>query len=236
MNEGELVRWIDGALRAVADEKRRAATVGYFPTSMEVLGVSVPRLRKVVRELRAKVKEWSPERVLGLSQELVDWGTHESRQSGYELLDKRRDARSLIGTRALRRLGAGNDNWASVDTFSVLVAGPVWREGRTPDREILRWAASKDLWWRRAALVSTVPLNLPSRGGTGDPERTYLLCRALASDREPMVAKALSWALRSLVGVDPEGVARFLDEREDTLPGLVRREVRNKLTTGRKAK
>lgn len=236
MDERALTRWVDRALRAVADEARKAATSNYFPTTMEVLGVSVPRLRGVVRELHARVKEWSPERVLGLSQELVDWGTHESRQSGYELLDGRRDARSLIRTRDLRQLGAGNDNWASVDTFSVLVSGPVWREGGIPDGEILRWAASRDLWWRRAAVVSTVALNLPSRGGRGDPERTYLVCGILASDREPMVSKALSWALRSLVGVDPKGVSRFLDEREDTLPGLVRREVRNKLTTGRKAK
>jgi hypothetical protein len=47
-----------------------------------------------------------------------------------------------------------------------------------------------------------------------------------------MVAKALSWALRSLCGVDSGAVEAFLEEHGDAVPALVRREVGNKLATG----
>jgi 3-methyladenine DNA glycosylase AlkD len=49
-----------------------------------------------------------------------------------------------------------------------------------------------------------------------------------------MVVKALSWALRELVVHDPDAVRAFLSEHEDVLAARVKREVRNKLTTGLK--
>jgi 3-methyladenine DNA glycosylase AlkD len=49
-----------------------------------------------------------------------------------------------------------------------------------------------------------------------------------------MVVKALSWALRALVPHDPEAVSEFLEANEDILAARVKREVRNKLTTGLK--
>ena len=76
---------------------------------------------------------------------------------------------------------------------------------------------------------------MKSRGGSGDAPRTVAVCRLLAADNDPMVAKGLSWALRSLAPVAPTAVSDFLAAHDHTLPSLVRREVRNKLDTGRKS-
>ncbi len=85
---------------------------------------------------------------------------------------------------------------------------------------------SKNVWWRRAALVSTL-------GQTAS--RTLRVCRMSAADGEPMVWKALSWALRDLAKRDPEAVRGFMAEHEGRLASGVVREVRNKLETGTKA-
>jgi 3-methyladenine DNA glycosylase AlkD len=227
-------QWADETLRALADPERRRVTQGYFPTSMEILGVSAAKMRTVLRRLLKEMKGEGPERILDLVNLLRDLGTHEGRQVAFELLEKRKDARRLLTAREVRRLGKGNDNWASVDAFSVYVAGPLWREGKISDEEILSWTRKEDRWWRRTALVSTVALNMKSRGGSGDSPRTLMICEELAGDREPMVAKGLSWALRALVAVDRSGVEEFLKAHEDQLPALVKREVRNKLKTGKK--
>lgn len=227
-------QWADKTLRSLADPERRRVTQGYFPTSMEILGVSAPKMRTVLRQLLREMKGEAPERILDLVNLLRDLDTHEGRQIAFELLEKRKDGRRLLTTRDVRGLGEGNDNWASVDAFSVFVAGPLWREGTISDQEILSWARNEDRWWRRTALVSSVALNMKSRGGSGDPPRTLMICKELAGDREPMVAKGLSWALRALVAVDRSGVEKFLEKHEDQLPALVKREVRNKLTTGKK--
>ena len=218
----------------MADPERKRATAGYFPTSMEVLGVSAPKMRTVLRQLLQDLKGEPPERVLELAWLLRSLETHEARQVAFELFDRRPDARRILKTLEIRRLGAGNDNWASVDTFASYVSGPAWREGQLSDRQILLWAGMRNHWWRRTAAVSTVALNLKSRGGTGDVERTLMVCRKLARDQEPLVAKAVSWALRALVTVNPERVRAFLARYGHELPALVRREVTSKLETGRK--
>jgi 3-methyladenine DNA glycosylase AlkD len=102
------------------------------------------------------------------------------------------------------------------------------------DELFVKWAVSTHLWWRRAALVSTVAFNVRSLGGKGDTPRTLTICRLLADDREDMVIKALSWALRELVYFDPEAVEGFVLEHEHLLAGRVKREVGSKLKTGLK--
>lgn len=134
----------------------------------------------------------------------------------------------------MERLGRGIDSWESVDTFGIYLSGPVWRERQVPDSLIHRWARSEDRWWRRAALVSTVPLNMKSRGGTGESERTLAVCEMLISDRDDMVVKALSWALRELAERKPAQVRAFIRQHERELPARPMREVRNKLETGLK--
>ena len=96
-------------------------------------------------------------------------------------------------------------------------------------------ARSRDRWWRRAAVVCTVALNNRARGGSGDARRTLAICRLALGDDDPMVVKALSWALRELAKRDREAVVSFLARHEAELPALVRREVRSKLVTGLKA-
>jgi len=121
-----------------------------------------------------------------------------------------------------------------VDTFACYVAGPAWRERQIADTVIRQWAASPDRWWRRAAVVCTVALNNKARGGHGDASRTIDICRRVIADRDDMVVKALSWALRELAKRDPSAARTFVKTHEPQLPPRVRREVANKLKTGRK--
>src|SRR6185503_6363719 len=136
--------------------------------------------------------------------------------------------------RRLVELGQGISCWSEVDMFACYLSGTVWREKQVPDNLVLSWAHSKDRWWRRAAVVSTVPLNTKARGGSGDAARTLKICEILKADRDDMVVKAMSWALRELAKRDPKAVKRFLRTNEDALAPRVIRELNNKLNTGLK--
>jgi 3-methyladenine DNA glycosylase AlkD len=225
---------MEAGLRELGEPERREVTRGYFSSALEILGVSAEGIRAVVKEHREAWRALEPEEVIALGRALVSGGTHEGRQAGYLVLEARKDIVPLLDRATLEGLGAGNDNWASVDTFATMVAGPAWREGSISDAVVREWADSDDVWWRRTAVVCTVALNIKSRGGTGDVERTLAVCRLLADDAEDMVVKGVSWALRSLVGHDPDAVEEFLAEHDDVLAARVKREVRNKLTTGKK--
>lgn len=166
---------------------------------------------------------------------MIDRNTLEGRQAAYEMLAGHEAARQSLNTRDVVRLGRGIDNWASVDGYCCAVAGVAWREGRLSDAEVAAWARSRDRWWRRAALVATVPLNVRSKGGRGDVPRTLAVCEMLKQDQDEMVAKALSWALRELIRWDREAVQRFLERHRTVLAKRVLREVGHKLATGRKS-
>ena len=192
-----------------------------------------------VRALRRQVSEeignTSPRQVIELAVALVGADVPGSRWIAYELILHHGAALASLRAADLKRLGEGMSSWGEVDAFACYVAGRAWRDGTISSRTIVSWARSPDRWWRRAALVSTVPLNVKAQGGSGDAGRTMAVCALLVEDRDPMVVKAMSWALRALAVRDPNAVRTFLREHEAGLASLVKREVRNKLETGRKA-
>jgi 3-methyladenine DNA glycosylase AlkD len=191
-------------------------------------------LRKLRREYSRRLARSEPGDVVSLALRLVDRGGIARRFVAYELVHHHRGALASLGVRDLKRLGRGLDGWGAVDGFGLYLAGPAWREHQVSDRLILGWARSRDRWWRRAALVSTVPLNSRARGGRGDTARTVAVCRVLVGDRDDMVVKAMSWALRELAKRDPAAARRFVAAHRRGLAARVVREVGNKLATGLK--
>jgi len=152
----------------------------------------------------------------------------------YELIACHPGAYRLLTLSRLEALAHGLDSWHAVDTFARTLSGPAWRDGILSDNVVLQWARSPDRWWRRAALVSTVALNMRSQGGQGDVRRTLRVCRLRVNDHDDMVEKALSWALRELIVHDQRAVEAFLKANEARLGSRVKREVRHKIRTGLK--
>ena len=189
-------------------------------------------VREVRRGFSKRLAQLDADFILSLANELRK--TANLRWFGYELVRYHREAFESLNGSTLEMLGQGMNSWQDVDEFGRTLAGPAWLKGKIPDSLIHDWAASTDLWWRRAALVSTVALNMRSHGGQGDIPRTLAVCQILVEDHEDMVVKAMSWALRELVVHDPEAVANFIQQHETRLAARVKREVRNKLNTGLK--
>src|SRR5437773_1298999 len=191
-------------------------------------------VRTVRREFSKRLAEASSDTVLQVARRLLDVRSSDFRFVAYELIRHHRTALASLREPELERFGHGLDSWGTVDMFACYLAGPAWRENQISNTMIHRWARSKDRWWRRAALVSTVPLNSKAQGGSGDVPRTLEVCRLLLSDRDDMVVKAMSWALRELSKRDPKAVKAFLNETQDVIAARVTREVGNKLSTGLK--
>lgn len=195
---------------------------------------TTPSVRAVRRRYSKALAGEPPDLILAVVKSLLARGRWPERLVAFELLvGHRGSVRRLTGA-TVERMAEGLSDWGSVDMFGVTVAGTAWREGRVADRQVMSWARSRDRWRRRLALVATVPLNSKARGGAGDAGRTLAVCDVLAADRDRLVVKALSWALRELAKRDPKRVAAFLDREDARLASRVRREVRAKLETGRK--
>lgn len=194
-------------------------------------------LRQFRRSVSKEVRDRPGHEVIDLALTVLRGAPAPSpahRLIAYELIASHRAAMEALNTKQIEELGKGIDSWSAVDMFAIYLSGPAWREGQISDAVIRRWARSRDRWWRRAALVSTVGLNAKSRGGQGDAPRTLAICSMLIADRDDMVVKAMSWALRELAKRDAAATRRFIEENEANLAPRIVREVRNKLRTGLK--
>lgn len=197
----------------------------------------VPRIRVVRRRLSARIKSLDGYDVAAIGAAIAAspvMKAHRARWVGWELINKHSGALSTLDLASVEALGAGNSTWDEVDGYALYISGAAWLRGRIRDADVRRWTQSSDLWRRRAALVSTVVLNSKTHGGSGDAKRTLDIAKRLVDDREVMIVKAMSWALRALVPWDRTAVEDFLATHEERLAARVKRETRTKLRTGRK--
>jgi 3-methyladenine DNA glycosylase AlkD len=197
-------------------------------------GLNTAEIRAIRRKFSKQISKASAELVIDLARRLMKRGNRIHRFVASELIQSHRSAFLSLNKELVEEFSDGLDSWDTVDVFSCHLAGPAWREGLIDDRLIRSWAGSTNRWLRRAALVSTVPLNSKTRGGSGDKQSTLAICRALVSDRDDMVVKALSWALRELSKRDAQSVSEFVARHSKVLAPCVIREVNNKLRTGLK--
>jgi 3-methyladenine DNA glycosylase AlkD len=209
-----------------------AAAESFIADAQALAGHDVPTLRRLRLERTREWRGMPAGFILDVAGRIAQRPA--LRWTAYELIRFHRAAFLALDEALVDAFSVGLDSWDSVDAFARTLSGPAWVQGLVGDELIHRWARSGDLWIRRAALVSTVALNRPADGGKIDAPRTLAVCERLVGDREDMVVKALSWALRELGRRDPQPVVAFLDRHGDTVPARVRREVGHKLRTGLK--
>ncbi len=234
MTNEQIIEMMLGELKKASTPERKQLAAGYFSSSMEHLGVTAPALKAVAKNWRGILNDISVERWIELCLLLCEKGIFECQQLAYELVWTNKKVLKALNQQQIIGLGKTLDNWASTDAFATMIAGWHWREGTLAESQVRHWMNSDNRWLRRTALVCTIPLNMRSRGGTGDTPKTLMVCEQLVDDRDDMVIKALSWALRELSKSDKPAVERFMQQHWDRLHGRVRREVSTKLETGRK--
>jgi len=234
MDRTDVVNELMEALSDLGSAERREKSRTYFPTSQKVLGVTNPDIKELIKELKKQYSDWNPSNWITLCKALVATGVFECQVMAFELIGRDRKLLEALEYKDLSALGRNLDNWASVDHYTVGIFGVLWGRGVVQDSHIDTLLKSDNFWDRRVAVVSTVALNLKSRGGKGDTARTIAVCERVVDDRHDMIQKALSWALRELSRRDRDAVLTFMEQYEKRLASRVIREVSHKLDFGTK--
>ena len=231
----KLIRDIRQSLEEFSDVKRIEFAQKSYPTEMHVLGVTVPNLKIVLKELKIQTKAFKTEEKLELIKSLINKDVFELQQIAFEYLQSQKDLFKSLTEEYIESIEKNLDNWLSVDYFGAIVVGCAWRENLVSTEKIKNYLQSENFWIRRIAVVATVSLNQKARGGFGDSKRTLEICKLVVDDHQEMIIKALSWSLRELAKIDKEPVIEFINEYENRLHKKVLREVINKLETGLKS-
>jgi len=229
-----MVNYIIESLEMFADERRLKFAANSHPTQTTVLGVTVPNVKLVLKELQKGSKGLEPHDKIQLAKDLVRTNIFECNQLALEYLGLEKEALISLSKSDLSDLSVNLDNWVLVDTFSLSISGALWREQKITIEDIKEYLSQDDLWLNRVAVVSTVALNLKARGGKGDINQTIAICKLVVDDHRPLMYKALSWSLRELSKYDKNSVEEFIDLYGLSIHKSVLKEVTNKLYTGRK--
>jgi len=229
-----LIKDIKQSLEEFADEKRIEFAKKSYPTKMHVIGVTVPNLKIVLKELKKQTKTFNSIDKLDLIKRLVDQDIFELQQIAFEYLQSQKNLYKSLTEEYIESIEKNLDNWISVDYFGAIVVGCAWRENFVSIEKVKNYLKSDNFWIRRIAIVATVSLNQKARDGLGDSKRTLEICKLVVDDHQEMIIKALSWALRELAKIEKEPVIEFVNEYENRLHKKVLREVKNKLETGLK--
>lgn len=206
---------VRAALAAAARPDKVAALARFFKTGKGeyaegdvFVGVTVPKQRAIAKTFR--------ELPLAEAAKLLASKVHEERLTALFILVDRFERGDNATKRAVVDLYLANlkhvNNWDLVDSSAPQILGD-WL--LTRDRRLLRkLAASKDLWERRVAMLSTYALIR-----AGEHEDAFAIARLLMHDEHDLIHKAVGWMLRE-VGkrVDAELLRDFLREHAAELP------------------
>lgn len=190
-----------------------------------------PHLRALRRTWSQALKPEAGDHVVAVAEALEAVSPQEGKWLAYELIRHHKAAFAEVSQTVAERFAERAASWYAVDALGTILTGPLWAKGRLPDDLFDAWSRSESRWLRRSALVATVGLNAAGP----DPARTFPLCLRLADDRDDMVEKAVSWALRWLAQKDRGVVEAFMAEHGGRFRPRVRREVGHKLRTGLKS-
>lgn len=221
------------ALEARSDPAYREGSQRVAPTRLEVLGVRTPDLRVTARAWRRANRDADAASVRFLVDALWAAPSREERALGLEILRLHPELLASLPAGWHRARAADLDDWALCDLLGTAIVGP-WVLADPPARmELLYELVAGDGVWRpRLALVATVPI---TRSGAVAPDFALSLLDRVLGRREPMIVKAVSWALREVAKKERRRASLYLRDRGDVLPAVVRREAGNVIRTGRKS-
>lgn len=173
------------------------------PTRMEILGVRVPVIRAIARELLAERPEIDVAAACDLYEACCARPCREELLCAQGILERfRRKLDAGVWPRVDRWIET-IDNWEVCDQLAKNVAAEL--AARTPSlaRHLVEWARSANPWRRRFALATSTALN---QRGRCDARLALKICEPLMRETEPIVQKAVGWALREAAKNDPGAV------------------------------
>lgn len=223
-----LIKALREGLAALADPARAPAMQAYMKSELPYYGVPQPDVRRLCRFIFAEHPLASAQELDRIVAQLFAEATHrEERYAAIQLAEHRFYSKYQTPARLplYRRLIVAGAWWDIVDEVASHLVGPLLL--KFPDEvrpPIQAWITDQHLWLRRTSIIAQL--------GHKTATDLDLLTAAIdhnAADSDFFIRKAIGWALRQYARTDPEWVRMFVDEREETLSGLSKREARKHL-------
>ncbi|MQA31115.1 MAG: hypothetical protein GEU82_14995 [Luteitalea sp.] len=184
---------------------------------LEFYNVGMPTVRRLARQIAQEHRgSWSVGEAMAFAERLVCDPHLEAKLLGIEVLACYRRAftrRMLTSWKGW--LSANHaSNWATTDAMCGALIGPLLLSEPSLANRMPAWARHRNMWVRRAAAVSLVPL---VRKGY-QLSVGYTVARLLHGDTEDLIQKAVGWMLREAGKTDIARLEQYLRTHGPGIP------------------
>jgi 3-methyladenine DNA glycosylase AlkD len=197
-------------------------------TDGPVTGVRVPKIRDLVKDFATSHKK---DLTVDEVAQLLDgfWRDHdrEGILFGVFLLSQYRRQIPLGLWGKIDKWVEHINNWETCDQLAMNLAGELVAKDLSLVDDLVQWARSDNFWRRRFAAASTTTLNQKARSHA---KETFRVCELLLADKEPMVQKAVAWAIREVAKNDEIAAFSFLKQHKNETHPRILKEASAKLT------
>jgi 3-methyladenine DNA glycosylase AlkD len=218
-----LVQAIVRGLKNAANPSRARQMQAYMKSEMPFRGVNAPQQRLLWRSAFAAHPVVSPKEWRAVV--LTLWRTASYREERYAAiglatLKKYVAYRTKAAVPMFEEMIVTGGWWDYVDAAATHGLGDVLRADPEHMKPLMRrWARSKNMWKRRAAILCQIRLKAET-----DHELLYACIEPNLVNREFFIRKAIGWALRQYAWTNPGGVGRYVAANRAKLSPLSVRE------------
>ena len=215
--------------KAVADArrelKRLARPAGEFDASRYFRGdrnlrfhnVGTAAMRALAKTIHARHRhEWSIDEAMAFANQMIRDSYLEAKSVGIEVVVRyRRDfTPRLLPTWKQWLAQNHSTNWATTDSISCFLIGPLLLGHPELADQMRTWARHRNMWVRRAAAVGLIP---PARQGRV-LDVGYDVASRLHPDQHDLIQKAVGWLLRESGKTDASRLERYLHANGGAIP------------------
>ena len=212
---------IEASLKKVGTRERATNEKRYLKSDLDFLGVRMPDIRRVVKDVLRDLPEFGRDELLELVVALWRKPVFERRMVATVLLEERIDLLQARDAKLVEQFLRESRTWALVDTLAPKVMGSLFERYESLGATLDRWAEDEDFWIRRSALLT---LLVPLRTGAGDFERFGRYADSMLEEKEFFIRKAIGWILRETSKKRPDLVFKWLSPRAHRASGVTMRE------------
>lgn len=212
-----LIERLTKTYAANADPDSAAPMRAYMREQFPFLGIKRTERDALDREVLAGLPKPTERDLLAVAR--ACWKKPEREYQYFALKYLRKHAKLLNALDAVEELLTQKSWWDTVDDLAANVVGPVVAKNPDLKKTMDAWAKSENLWLARTAILHQLKYKQRT-----DAARLFKYCRARATEKDFFMRKAIGWALREYAATDPDAVATFVEENEERLSGLSKRE------------
>lgn len=229
------LEFLNSELKKKVDLKYKQGMFNYFKEPIKNFGVRSKDVDFIGKNFFVQKKnDWNFEHFLELSEELYKTGIMENCSLATFLIEKNKKFFEKKHFKVFEKIIEKYlNNWGQIDGFCTHPMAEFLKKFPEFSQKVVAWHASKNLWKRRAACVSFIPM---ARKTKQFDKQIFQIAEFLRKDKEDLVQKGAGWLLKEKSNENKKLVIDYLMKVRKDTPRLVLRYAVEKLSKQEKQK